>query len=446
MLSLLVLALLVGANWSSVVSEAKQLGSDRSAISVETITNANQSALPSYILAGGQSGLWFTSTQYPELYKVSFANNEQVSVPLSTAPSSGTVWTGGWNGSDWLITGWGNGGSNGLNPYFDIYDNEAQTELSFSNYVQASAAEQEWSGGDIFSATWNGSIWLLTGMGSGDLANYGSTNHYSMGFLTSNGTFIDLSQSIPQNNDGILYASAWNGSDWLVGGGYYDYDRGVVYSVSPNGTISDITSLITKWVPDFNSVQSIAWNGTDWMIGGVHFLAEYNPSTGAVYDLTGALDTVLSTKDSLSNQQTNSVNSIVWDGMTWIIAGGIPVGFKGTEDQTAWVASFNPNSGQFSDLTSHAIPSLILSESSMSSILSMSCSDIGCALGGFAGNNPVLIWYDGSGAINLSDTITSDGMSYVQWVGVSDAVAPTISSVAHAPKPGPKILPLGVVQ
>ena len=31
----------------------------------------------------------------------------------------------------------------------------------------------------------------------------------------------------------------------------------------------------------------------------------------------------------------------------------------------------------------------------MSGILSMSCNDIGCVLGGFAGNSPVLIWYNG---------------------------------------------------
>ena len=113
-----------GVRWARRPSS---FGSDISAISGETVTNANPSALPSYILAGGQNGLWFTSAQYPELYKVSFTSDEPVTVPLSTAPNSGTVWTGGWNGSDWLITGWGNGGSNGLNPYFDIYDNEAQT-------------------------------------------------------------------------------------------------------------------------------------------------------------------------------------------------------------------------------------------------------------------------------------------------------------------------------
>ena len=133
--------------------------------------------------------------------------------------------------------------------------------------------------------------------------------------------------------------------------------------MSPGGNIVDITSLFKQWVHNFNAVQSIAWNGTDWMVGGANFLAEYNPSTGAVYDLTGELDSALTANDSLSSLLTNSVNSIVWTGKAWMIVGGTPVGYWGTENQTAWVASLDPQSGKFSDLTSRAIPSSILSGS-----------------------------------------------------------------------------------
>ena len=422
---------------NSAVSETVQSG--------EAKTSAVPSGFTPYILAGGQNGEWFTSTQTPSLYKVSLTSVGGASKSLFTEPNSGAVWGGGWNGSDWLITGWGSGNSNGLNPYFDIYNNQAQSELYFSNYTQDSAAEQEWSGGDIFSATWNGSTWLLTGMGSGVLNPGGAAiNHYSMAFLTSNGTFIDLSQSIPQDMDGILYASAWNGFNWLVGGGWYGFNTGALYQVTPTGAIEDMTSMITQWVPNFSTVQSIEWNGTDWMIGGVGFLALYNPSTGAVYDLTGALDSVLNTNDSLDNSMTNAVNSIVWTNDTWMLAGGAPVGFDGSENQTAWVASYDPQSGQFSDLTSQVIPSSILSESSMSGILSMACDDVGCALGGFAGSNPVLIWYNGSSTMDLSDTIPSGNMNYVQWVGVSDAVGASQSPPVHVPQPGPRILPRGI--
>ena len=257
----MVLALLLSATWGSQNSQARQ-GADKSKLTAgQTISLADTSSLPSYILAGGQNGLWFTPSQYPELYKVSFSNNEHVTVPLSTAPGLGTVWTGGWNGSNWLITGWGD--AYGLNPYYDVYDGQAQSEQNFSNYAQASAAEQEWSGGDVFSSTWNGSTWLLTGMGSGVLdPGYGATNHYSMAFLTSNGTFIDLSQSIPDNRDGILYASAWNGENWLVGGGFYNFNLGVLYSVSPDGNIVDITNLLRTMGPS-NLTRSRASHGTE---------------------------------------------------------------------------------------------------------------------------------------------------------------------------------------
>ncbi len=367
-------------------------------------------------------GNWFTNSQYPLLYKVSFSGNKPSTSSLATDPSSGTVWTGGWNGSDWLVTGYGWGNSEGLNPYYDVYDSQASQALSFANYTEAASAEQEWAGGDVFSSTWNGTMWLLTGMGSGVLQpNESATNHYSMAFLTSNGTFIDLSQSIPNNMDGILYASSWDGNDWLVGGGYYQWDTGVLYLVTPAGNILDITDQISSSIPNFEAVQSIGWNGTVWMIGGEGFLAAYNPNTGAFYDLTGAVDSELSASDSLDNSEVNSVNSIVWTDGVWMIAGGATVAFVGNESQSAWVASINPQDGTVADLTSRIIPSTILTNSSMSSVLSMACSSSGCVLGGFADSSPMLIWYDGSSEIDLSNNL--QGMHYVQWVGLSGSLS-----------------------
>lgn len=436
----MVIALLVGVNWSSQNSQARQDRQDRSTATTEQyFSSFDSSSFPSYILAGGQIGQWFTLTQNPSLYSISFVNNTATSTPLDVIPNLGTVWTGGWNGSNWLITGWGQ--SQGLNPYIAYYNSQAQSQVNSSNYPQASVAEEEWNGGDIFSATWDGSMWLLTGMGSGALPLDGwISNHYSMAFLTQNGTFVDLSSSIPNNMDGILYASSWNGNYWLVGGGYYGFDTGVLFTVSPDGNIVEITSTITQWVPDFSSVQSIAWNGTDWMIGGVGFLAEYNPSTGGVYDLTGALDSILNTNDSLSNSETNSVNSIVWTGSEWMFAGGVPIAYVGNESQTAWVASMDPQNDVFTDLTTQAIPSSILS-SPMSSILSMACDDSGCVLGGFAGNNPVLLWYNGQSTTDLSGAIPAGDMTYVQWVGISDS-ARALGSAVHTIQPEPRTLPI----
>ncbi|MGD0510985.1 MAG: hypothetical protein ABSA33_04045, partial [Candidatus Micrarchaeaceae archaeon] len=110
-LSTMVLALLVGATWGFQSSQAKQ-GIDKPTLFPEQTTSASDIlTLPSYILAGGQNGLWFYPSQYPELYKVNFSSNGHATVPLSTAPGFGTVWSGGWNGSNWLITGWGWGDS-----------------------------------------------------------------------------------------------------------------------------------------------------------------------------------------------------------------------------------------------------------------------------------------------------------------------------------------------
>jgi hypothetical protein len=388
---------------------------------------------PNYILAGGQNGSWFTSNQSPLLYKTSFASNEPITVSLDTGPSSGTVWSGESNGSDWLVTGWGDN-EQGLDPFYGIYANQASAPTNFANYSEAINAEQEWAGGDVFSVTWNGTTWLLTGMGSGILPpNQIETNHYSMAFLTSNGNFVDLSQSIPNNTDGILYASSWDGHDWLVGGGYYQFDTGVLYQVTPSGAVQDITNQIQQFVPEFNAVQSIDWNGTEWMIGGVGFLAAYNPGTGVVYDLTGALDSVLGATDSLQDLNTNSVNSISWIDGNWIFGGGVNVAYVGQENQTAWVATLNTRDGTFADLTSRAIPQTVLSENSMSGILSIACGSTGCALGGFAGNRAVLIWYDGTIATNLSSNM--ENMTYVQWVGLSDSSASTKGLVSASAEP-----------
>lgn len=377
-------------------------------------TNHSQQAFPQFVLAGGQYGFWFTRNQTPSLAKITMTKGDPMASNVSTVQGGGTVWTGGWNGTDWLFSGWGS--SNGLNPYYVIYNSNVSLGLNFANYTQAASAEVEWNGGDIFSATWNGSVWLLTGMGSGLLfPAQGANNHYSIAFLTANGKFIDLSQSIPNNMDGILYSSSWNGKEWLVGGGWYGYNKGVLFTVSQTGKVADITNIISESVPTFNSVQSIAWNGTVWMIGGVGFLAAYDPTNGHVKDLTPMLDAALG-NNSLTDLKTNSVNSMSWINNEWVFAGGAPVGYKGEEFQSAWVASMDSLNGKFSDITSSALPPSAL-DSSMSSILSMSCESIGCVFGGFTGNDPALAWYNG---VNSTDISAGLNMTYVQWVSISE--------------------------
>jgi hypothetical protein len=372
-----------------------------------------------YILAGGQQGSWFTTQQYPELVSVSTTNFSVTS--LDTTSGQGTIWTGGSNGSAWLATGWGI--RDGLDPYIDLFNNSALQKLALSNTQSVSSAELEWAGGDVFSASWNGSAWLLSGMGSGELyPGQGVSNHLSMALLLSNGTFIDLSKQVPNQQDGILYANSWDGSEWLVGGGWYGYNSGDLFLYSPSGAVTDLTSQISSAVPEFNSVQSIAWNGHYFLIGGIGFLASYDPYAGTFQDLTSDLSLVMG-PNSLSNGNVNSVNSISWTGSSWLVAGGFPIAFYGSENQTAWVASVSQNalSGMFyQDLTRYALPSYDLSVDN-STILSAACSQVGCVLGGSSDSKGLLVWFDGSSPNDLSSML-HDQTTYIQWVGLAPLI------------------------
>ena len=102
-----------------------------------------------YILVGGQNGTWFASGQTPRLYKVSLSDYSVKSlVPVS---SQGTVWSGCWNGSQWLISGWGiYPGPRGSNPYIYLYDGQNQIVAGTLNQ---SRSESSWQGGDVFAAS-----------------------------------------------------------------------------------------------------------------------------------------------------------------------------------------------------------------------------------------------------------------------------------------------------
>jgi hypothetical protein len=56
-----------------------------------------------YILVGGQEGSWFSKSQIPRLLKIDLGTNSTTS--LIPVTGDGTVWTGGSNSSDWLISG-----------------------------------------------------------------------------------------------------------------------------------------------------------------------------------------------------------------------------------------------------------------------------------------------------------------------------------------------------
>ena len=225
------------------------------------------------------------------------------------------------------------------------------------NTAKINSEMASWSGGDVFTASWGGeNNWLVAGLGSGDICG---ENHMSLG-LFNGSNFIDLSSRLPCE-DFILYASAWNGVYWLVGGGYTS-SGAVLYSYTPsNNTLNTLSPLLSKALgSDFHPVTSIAWNGKYWLIGGMGFLVKLD--AGKVTNLTKKVNEV--TSDKL--QYPNSVNSIVWDSSakTWYFGGGLPMSLTsslGGKSEQAWVASYlTSGTGSFKDLTTKAIPSEVL--------------------------------------------------------------------------------------
>ena len=385
---------------------------------------------PDYVIVGGQNGTWFEGGQAPRLVRVELANYSETS--LSSLPGGGTVWGGGWNGSQWLISGWGDDeGVNGSNPYIYLYDGRGQVIGGSTDQYQAEAT---WHGGDVFATSYNGKEWLLSGLGSGNLSQYGMQNHMSLS-LFDGYNFTDLSSSVPNQKDAILYANAWNGRYWLIGGGYED--EGVLFSFDGN-RIADLTAKVAEAVPSFGSVQSVAWNGAYWLIGGVNFLAAYDGNQFT--DLTDQLDTVI----TRSGGCCSSVNAIAWNGEEWMIGGGTPV--AQTTPSQAWLVEYS--AGGFTDLTPQlsriSLPSTLYPEAS---ILSIAAVEESWVIGGYLNGHGWLLQYSGGSFTNLSQLVGS--FTYVNWVG-ADAVPNSTQSIAlppsYNPSPQPAMLEVATVR
>ena len=312
--------------------------------------------------------------------------------------SGGTVWGGGFNGSQLLISGWGSDDAS-PGPYIWLYIGASVvTEGSLDDYGQASS----WGGGDIFSASYNGKEWLLSGLGSGPLDAY-TGNH--MGLGTFNGSvFTDLSSLVPDQQDAILYTNAWNGEYWLVGGGYTR--NGVLFAFD-GSAIVDLTGQAENAISNFASVQSIGWNSQYWLIGGVGFLAEYDGHN--FIDLTQQLEHALS-------NGIRSVNAIAWNGQSWIIGGGTPV--AQLTPSHAWVAAYT--SSGFVDLSS-TLSSYISSVTQISSILTIASVNGFWMIGGYAGNQGILFAYNDGFLTDYSSLVS--GLTYVNWVSSLQVLA-----------------------
>jgi hypothetical protein len=388
---------------------------ETSTVTVTKVVTLRQrmTLLRNYILVGGQNGTWFTQSQYPRLVQIFSDSNSSSSVHLTPIAGKGTVWGGGADNFDWLISGWGIGTAGGKsNPYLFVYNGSGQVTDSIED-----SPEAEWAGGDIFSISTNGTGWLLAGMGSGILNPHivgtgkyrpTGTNHLSMGFFDG-ATFTDFSSKLPEQMDGILYANAYNGSAWLVGGGYLSH--GVLFLFDGKHFV-DLTVAIKKSIPSFASVQSVAWNGHYWLIGGVGFLAKLDGNR--FLDLSRNLSEALPL--SIAPGTLQSVNALSWNGRTWLIGGGEPVAID-VVPSLGWLALYN--SSKFTDL-SNQLPLSVATTNSSSSILTIvhSSSDGYWLAGGYSKtNHGMLLKYQKQEVMDLSNS-TGD-MSYVNWVAAT---------------------------
>jgi predicted porin len=214
-------------------------------------------------------------------------------------------------------------------------------------------------------------------------------------------TFIDLSGELPDQMDAILYANAWNGKLWLIGGGYDEVGELLSYNGS---TLEDLTDQVTQAIPSFGSVQSIAWNGDYWLIGGVNFLAKYDGNE--FLDLSPELSSAMNWREGWGY----SVNAVAWNGVEWMLGGGSPV--AQFSDSNAWVASYS--SSRFENL-SPKLGTTVANDIFQSSVLTIAPTGDSWIIGGYANDHGILYSYRGSDFTQLFNLVSN--YTYVNWVG-----------------------------
>jgi hypothetical protein len=219
--------------------------------------------------------------------------------------------------------------------------------------------------------------------------------------------FTDLSSTIPDQWDAVLFASDWNGHYWLVGGGWEGND-GVLFRFD-GGNLTDLSEQLEAVTP-FHSVQTIRWNGNYWLIGGVGFLVKYDGQNFT--DLTPQLNAAIGHSHQLEYSSCcNAVNALAWNGTSWAIGGGAPVAV--TQPLTAWAADIDGDN--ITDLTP-LIPLNIASPTQGSSILTVASVAGSWYFGGYADNNGALFAITNSTSTNLSHLVIPY-YTTVSWVG-----------------------------
>ncbi len=197
-----------------------------------------------------------------------------------------------WNGQYWLIGADGEGARNLVK-----YDGTTFTNLSSQigvNYY-------------LTDADWNGSYWIIVG--------YEKTNGTSSMpkvFKYDGATFTDLSDEsgfgdYSEGRQCWLWAVKWNGSYFLIGGGY-DHYTGTVWATwgmlkKYDGTTwTDVTSDYQA-VGGKGTIYTIGWNGSYFLIGGICALKRYDGETFI----------------SLEKPPATNYTCIDWNGKYWLI-------------------------------------------------------------------------------------------------------------------------------
>lgn len=366
-----------------------------------------------YVLAGGLNGTWFRTAQWAKLSQIYLSSHSMTKLTVTSQPSD--LWSGAWNGSQWLISGAGGQipGTNASDPFIYLYDG-CNRIVAGTQHLWGPQAS--WHGGDVFASSYNGSQWLLSGLGSDYLPGRSyRSNHMALGTFDGY-NFIDLSGNVPNQQDYILYANAWNGEYWLVGGGYRT--RGVLFTYDGH-KITDVSNLLKSAVPYFGSVQRIVWNGNYWLVGGRGFLAKYDGKNFT--DLTPLLNGVLEARYALGTGCCNAVSALAWNGETWMIGGGAPIAVLG--QSKAWLATYN--GAGFADM-SKTLPTYISNPTHNSSILAISYTSSSWVLGGYANGHGILLSYANGATTDMSNLVGAD-MSTVNFVGVGSDPSVSVS-------------------
>ena len=139
-------------------------------------------------------------------------------------------------------------------------------------------------------------------------------------FTFDGNTFVDLTAKAESSisNFASVQSIRWNGSDWLIGGvGFLaEYD---------GHAFVDLTQQLEHSLSnEIQSVNAIAWDGRSWMIGGGTPVAQLTPSHAwiASYSSAGFVDLSSMLPQYVSNlTQSSSILTVTSVNRVWIIGG-----------------------------------------------------------------------------------------------------------------------------